>query len=450
MTFIRHQLSGDGVEFTVNEACALVLFGPQDFSEGWICDKKDLNFILDKIKPGIEVKIVGPQNLLDLFSHEIQQKGGKVLSLVRRDGRFTVRFYSQNRRFLVSRENNRKTRVMIVDDSPTILRILGKVIQEFSDLEVVAQVSNPREVEKLIDELRPDVVTLDINMPEIDGVTLAGRIAKSSATPTLMVSSISPEEGNQVLNALEAGAFDYLQKPSSGIDREYSEVLREKIILAAASRGRRYQKRNPVLPSALQGVSEGLVAIGSSTGGTEALREIFAAFPKQIPAIVVIQHIPAHFSRAFAERMDRLFDFRVKEAEDGDIIVPNQVLVAPGGRQMAFYRDGAQLRVRITDDPPVNRHKPSVDYSFDSLLACRPEKLVGVILTGMGGDGAKGLLKIRQAGFHTIGQNEASCVVYGMPRVAKELGAVAEEVDLHLIPEAILRACSKSKNLKSA
>jgi two-component system chemotaxis response regulator CheB len=332
---------------------------------------------------------------------------------------------------------------LIVDDSKTIRNLLRQVLSKDPAIEVVGEAERPSQVEEMIERLKPTVITLDINMPEMDGVTLLSKYLPKYKIPTIMVTAISMQDGDQVLRALNLGAVDYIQKPSMEEMRAMSPVIIEKIKVASSVS----LKRQPEKRSSVQrlNVASGpvdmntIVAIGASTGGVQALDSVFTSLPENIPPIVVVQHIPPVFSAAFAKRLNDSCPFEVLEAKDGDEVKPGRVLIAAGGTQMKVERKGATLVARVFDGAPVNRHKPSVDVLFDSVAEVIGKNAIGVILTGMGADGAKGLLKMKQAGARTVAQDKDSCVVFGMPRAAIELGAADEIKPLHEVPETILR-----------
>ncbi len=339
----------------------------------------------------------------------------------------------------------KKIRVLVVDDSDTIRKILGKLLGSDPEIEVVAMASRPSEVEGLIARHRPDVITLDIHMPEMDGVTLLKKYMARYPIPTVMITSVSLEEGPKVFEALEHGAVDYIQKPSFDQLAKVTPLIIEKVKMAAQIQLRSKVQSSP-FPAPSGALDESrLIAIGSSTGGTEALRELLTRLPAKIPPIVIVQHIPPVFSQAFAERLNSLCPFEVIEGRDGDEVRAGRVIIAPGGFQMHLVKNGAGFKVVVTDSAPVNRHKPSVDVMFNSVAAVVGRSAVGVILTGMGADGAKGMLKMKEAGCHTIAQDEASCVVFGMPREAIKLGAAAEVRALLEIPAALQNIPSRRK-----
>lgn len=335
-----------------------------------------------------------------------------------------------------------KKKVLIVDDSRTIRTLLAKIISEDPFLEVAAAAEKPSDVEDLIRRHKPDVITLDIHMPEMDGVTLLKKIYPKYSIPTVMISSISKEEGTQVLEALESGAVDYIQKPEMGNLAQASLQIRERIRSAAAVTVKKSSLSQRKAISSRTIDSRSLVVVGSSTGGTEALRQVFAAMPEKIPPILVVQHIPPVFSLALANRLNELCPFEIKEAQDGDEVLPDRVLIAPGAKQMKLKVLKDKMFVEINDDPLLNRHKPSVDYLFNSVAECGLKQVVAVILTGMGSDGAKMMKKLHDQGAQTIAQNQETSVVYGMPGEAVKLGSVDHVLPLDEIAQKILDCCA--------
>ncbi|MES2855952.1 MAG: chemotaxis-specific protein-glutamate methyltransferase CheB [Bdellovibrionota bacterium] len=339
----------------------------------------------------------------------------------------------------------RKRKVLIVDDSQTVQRLLAALINKDPNLEVVGTITDPREVDQAIQNLKPDVMTLDMNMPHKDGCQVLEEVMPKYAIPTVMITALAKEEGSQVLRALELGAVDYIQKPSMGEISSMQAIITEKIHTASLVRIKRAKPKSVWQPKAglkktlATSAYSRLIAIGSSTGGTEALKDILSELPAAIPPIVIVQHIPANFSKALADRLNAICPFEVKEAEDGDVVMAGRVLIAPGGMQMDLVRSGGDLKVRILDTEPVNRHKPSVDVLFDSVAKEFGPSAIGVILTGMGNDGAKGLLKMRNVGSQTIAQDEESCVVFGMPREAIALGAAQYIEPLNAIARQIVK-----------
>lgn len=338
----------------------------------------------------------------------------------------------------------KKTRVLVVDDSETIRKLLSQVFSQDPEIECVGTIDNPLQVLSAIERLKPDVVTLDIHMPQMDGVTLLKKIVRERPLPAVMISALSREEGGAVLDALEAGAVDYIQKPSLKELPVLGPIICEKIKNARTARVIR-PATEPRLRATLQNGeidTSFLVAIGSSTGGTEALKQLLTALPDQIPPILIVQHIPPIFSKAFAERMNQLCPFTVKEGEQDDLVQPGVVIIAPGGRQMKVRKVGGELRIGIDDTDPVNRHKPSVDVLFESIAKIDRQKIISGILTGMGTDGAKGLLSLRKHGAKTFAQDEASSVVYGMPREAARVGAAEKILPLNEVAPLIVDWCT--------
>lgn len=338
-----------------------------------------------------------------------------------------------------------KIRVLVVDDSKTIRQLLHQVLSSDPGVEVVGMADRPSEALKLIQSLKPDVITLDIHMPEMDGITFLKSYLPKYPIPTVLVTSVSLEEGPAVLEGLETGAVDYIQKPGFSELEELGPLMIEKIKHAASARV--VASRGSVRRAVASGETDmsRIIAIGSSTGGTEALRNLLTALPEKIPPIVIVQHIPPVFSKAFADRLNSLCAFEVKEAEDGDELCSSRVLVAPGATQMKLVKSAHGYKVRIDDSPPMNRHKPSVDFLFYSVAELVGKKALGVILTGMGADGAKGLLQMKNAGAQTIAQDEKSCVVFGMPKEAIKLGAADKILALDNIAPELLRLLSRKK-----
>jgi two-component system chemotaxis response regulator CheB len=335
------------------------------------------------------------------------------------------------------RASTAKKRVLIVDDSKTIQEFLKKVFAEDPEIEVVGVANHPGEAEAILATTKVDVMTLDIQMPVMDGVSFLEKLMPTKPMPVVMLTSMSPEDGNHVLKALDLGAVDYIQKPKLSDMAVLGPTICEKVKAAANAH---IQKKSKTHVAKQKSKSSGsgargqhIVAIGASTGGTVALADVLTALPAEIPPIVIVQHIPPVFSKAFADRLNVLCPFEVKEAEDGDELLSGRVLVAPGGKQMEVVSSGGRMIVRLNDSEPVNRHKPSVDYLFDSVARLTKGKSLGIILTGMGADGAKGMLAMKQAGCSTVAQDEKSCVVYGMPKEAVKLGGVDQSVDLDRI-----------------
>ena len=345
---------------------------------------------------------------------------------------------------------NRKIRVLVVDDSAIVRKVLTEALSGHDDLEVVGTAPDPYIARDKILSLEPDVLTLDIEMPRMDGLTFLKKLMYFRPMPVIIISSLAQASCQTAMNALSFGAVEVLAKP--GGPHSVGELrleLASKIRAAAASRVRQSAPAHqtapapaspPPPPGASQWTASTVIAIGASTGGTEAIAHILPRLPQNMPGIVITQHIPAGFSRAFAARLNQMCPFEVKEAVDGDILCPGRALLAPGDFHMLLRKSGAGYAVAVKTGPRVCYQRPSVDVMFSSVAECAGAHAVGVLLTGMGSDGAQGLLKMRQAGAHTIAQDEATCVVFGMPREAIRAGAAARVVPLPGIPQAILSA----------
>ncbi len=362
-----------------------------------------------------------------------------------------VYFYTESGRLRVSKMEapfngtKKKIRALIIDDSKTIRELLAKILN-CNDIEVVGEAGNAQEGEKLILSLSPDVITLDIHMPGLDGVSFLKQYLPRYPIPTIMISSINMAESDLVFKALEAGAVDYLQKPCLSEITTQSVMIREKVITAASIKVKGHHQLEKKNQRKISYSSEQkIVAIGASTGGTEAIKAVLMELPYNIPPILIVQHIPPVFSTAFSKRLNELCPFEVREASDGDEVLQGRVLIAPGGRQMELIIDGDKKKVRVFDGEKVNRHRPSVDVLFNSVAKNAGDQAIGVILTGMGNDGAAGLLRMRNAGADTIGQDEESCVVYGMPKAAFDLKAVERVVSLENIAEEIISSLEQFK-----
>lgn len=339
---------------------------------------------------------------------------------------------------------SKKIKVLIVDDSLTIRQLLQQLISKDPRFEVVGLAERPSQVEELILKTKPDVITMDIHMPEMDGVTLLKKIQPKYQIPTVMITSIQKEEGPLVLQALEAGAVDYIQKPSAKDLGEVSLLINERLQIAAQANLKGRGKLRRSSRSLIQVDQESLVLIGASTGGTEAIKTVLEGMPQNIPPILIVQHIPPIFSAAFAQRLDSLFPFEVREAKDGDRVLPNQVLIAPGGKQMGLNSHSGQLFVAVSDAPPMNRHKPSVDFLFQSAAGLKISKMVAAVLTGMGADGARQLKVLRDMGARTIAQDESTSVVYGMPKEAAAMGGAEFILPLDQVAEKISGLCNET------
>jgi two-component system chemotaxis response regulator CheB len=340
-----------------------------------------------------------------------------------------------------------KIRVLIVDDSALMRQVMGTLLARDPSIEVVGAASDPYIARDKIKHLNPDVLTLDVEMPRMDGLAFLEKLMRARPMPVVMVSSLTEAGCGTTLRALELGAVDFVTKPKLDLREHLPRVAQEvidKVKAAAAARVRRPTLRaapasvcRPASGALIRSTDQ-VIAVGASTGGTEALKDFLMALPADCPGVVIVQHMPEKFTRAFADRLDGLCTVRVKEAADGDRVLTGHVLIAPGGYHMRLVRAGATYLVRITSDPPVNQHRPSVDVLFESCSETAGANVVGVIMTGMGDDGARGLLAMRKAGARTLAQDEASCVVFGMPKAALDLGGVERVLPLSRLADAAL------------
>ncbi|HEY5282330.1 MAG TPA: chemotaxis response regulator protein-glutamate methylesterase [Polyangia bacterium] len=331
-------------------------------------------------------------------------------------------------------------KVLIVDDSAVVRQILQGVLSADPEIQVVGTAPDPFVARDLIVERKPDVITLDMEMPRMDGITFLRKLMHYFPMPVIVVSSLTPEGSKLALEALSAGAVDVMCKPGAAftVGDMASELVEKVKIAAYAKVGRKALGKAGEKPGALGRTTNKVVAIGASTGGTVALEYILSRMPVDGPGIVIAQHMPAMFTKQFAERMNHLSAMEVREAVDGDSVVPGVALIAPGDFHMLLKRSGARYYVAVKSGPMVHRQRPAVEVLFRSVSSAAGANAVGVILTGMGEDGAQGLLEMRQAGAATVAQDEASCVVYGMPRAAVERGAAERVLGLDHIPKEIL------------
>lgn len=341
-------------------------------------------------------------------------------------------------------------RVLIVDDSALVRKLLTAIIGAYPDLEVIGAAPDPYVARELIKDLNPDVITLDVEMPRMDGLDFLERLMRLRPMPVVMVSSLTEANSEITFRALELGAVDFVTKPKSGIAQgltEYGDEIADKIRAAAIARIRprpatvtdNKAKVATSSRSSPWATSEKILCIGASTGGTEAIKEVLMTMPADCPGIVITQHMPPGFTRSFAERLNKLCAITVREAQGGERVLPGHAFIAPGDSHLLLQRSGANYMTQLSDAEPVNRHRPSVDVLFHSAAQCAGKNAVGVILTGMGKDGAQGLLEMRQAGASTLAQDEASCVVYGMPREAVLICAAEVVLPLEKIGEAALQ-----------
>jgi two-component system chemotaxis response regulator CheB len=342
-------------------------------------------------------------------------------------------------------------RVLVVDDSATMRAMITATLEADPEIKVIGHAADPHEARNAIKQLSPDVLTLDIEMPNMDGLEFLEKIMRLRPMPVIMVSTLTQAGAHVNLRALEIGAFDCVAKPSSFNQRSF-DSLGETVKAAAGSRRQRHDPRpqTATKPSAPAGAKTGftpdgkIIAIGSSTGGVEALITVLSSFPANCPPTIISQHMPATFTASFADRLNRLCLPTVTEAADGAPLQPGHIYLAPGNAHLELANVHAP-RCRLTETERVNGHRPSVDVMFRSVCSLLGDRAVGIILTGMGKDGAEGLLAMRQAGCETIGQDEASCVVYGMPKVAYEVGAVCKQLSIERIAERALSLCNRKE-----
>lgn len=341
----------------------------------------------------------------------------------------------------------RKIRVLVVEDSMLFRELLVQNLNKDDGIEVVAAAGDPFEARDMIMKYQPDVMTLDIEMPRMDGIEFLQKLMPQYPLPVVMISSLS----DRVFDAMNAGAVEFVAKPTVSNRQEIEEFIRTelpiKIKIASIAKVHRRRKNNEnanVLQVQKTSGKCELIAIGASTGGTEATAEVLQNLHKDVPGIVVVQHMPAGFTELYANRLNERCELEVREAKNGDIVRPGLVLLAPGGdRHMELIRQDNMYKIVLKRAPKVNGHCPSVDVLFSSVAKHTKGKALGVLLTGMGGDGAKGLLEMRNAGSHTIGQDETTCIVYGMPKVAYELGAVEYQEKLPEIAKKIYYVINK-------
>ena len=352
---------------------------------------------------------------------------------------------------------SRKIRVIVVDDSALVRSLLSEIINRQRDMECIGTANDPLIAREMIRELNPDVITLDVEMPRMDGIDFLGRLMRLRPMPVVMISTLTERGAEVTMKALELGAVDFVAKPrvglASGLNELASQIV-DKIRVAAVAHVRRAPSREaapagsaqgagaaPAVPaSALLGrlSTEKLICIGASTGGTEAIKEVLVQMPADSPAIVITQHMPAGFTTSFAARLNGLCQITVKEAVNGERILPGHAYIAPGGTQFSVARSGANYVAVVDDGPPVNRHKPSVEVLFKSAAAVVGRNAFGIMLTGMGNDGAAAMREMKDAGSYNYVQDEATCIVFGMPREAIVHGAADEVLPLGQIAPGLL------------
>ena len=356
-------------------------------------------------------------------------------------------------------DNAKKIKVLVVDDSAVVRQVVGKMLTADKSIDLIGLASDPIFAMEKMQTQWPDVIVLDVEMPRMDGITFLRKIMAERPTPVVVCSTLTEKGAETTMQALSAGAFTIITKPKVGLKNfleDAAEDLLSAVKAAAAANPRLLRSvatpaRAPVklnadavLPPAghraMAETTDRLVAIGTSTGGTQALEAVLTALPRVSPGIVIVQHMPEKFTASFAARLDSLCAIEVKEAENNDRVLAGRALIAPGGKHMMVKRSGAYYYVEVKDGPLVNRHRPSVDVLFRSVAHCAGKNALGVIMTGMGDDGARGLKELRDTGAHTVAQDEATCVVFGMPKEAIKLGAAERVLPLQNISTEILRA----------
>ncbi len=336
-----------------------------------------------------------------------------------------------------------KIKVLVVDDSAVIRKLLSKIISSCPDMELVGAAPDPFVAREMIVQHKPDVMTLDVEMPKMDGISFLERVMQHLPIRTLIISSLAKEGSETALRALEVGAIDVVEKPSLDVTKSLeamTESIASKIRMAARARvqkiapiANRPQHQSKLSATAMAKTTHQLLAIASSTGGTEALKVVLAGLPADLPGTVIVQHMPAGFTKTYSDSLNAKFPFEVKEAEDGDKVVPGRVLVAPGNFHMEIVRNGAFYHIKLHQQPLLHGVRPAADFLMKSVAKYVGGNAIGVVLTGMGKDGAEGLLEMKKAGAFTISQSERTCVVYGMPHAAEQIGAVDKVMDLDQI-----------------
>ena len=350
-----------------------------------------------------------------------------------------------------------KIRVLVVDDSALVREILSKGLALDPEIEVVGTASDPYIARDKIIQLNPDVLTLDVEMPRMDGVEFLRRLMPQYPLPVLMVSALTERGKKIALDALEAGAVDIVTKPSTGIAKNLNSmltILRQKVKEVAGANVSGWKKERTSSQvhtlktenkQALAESTDKVIAIGASTGGTEAIRQVITNFPRNTPGVVIVQHMPEGFTKMFAERLNEQCQMNVKEAENGDRVMTGRILIAPGDYHLLVKRSGGIYRVECRQFDKVKGHRPSVEVMFKSVAQSAGSNAIGVILTGMGSDGGEGMLQMRQAGARTIAQDETTSVVYGMPKVARDLGGVEKVLPINSISQKIMSFLAEKK-----
>jgi two-component system, chemotaxis family, protein-glutamate methylesterase/glutaminase len=353
-----------------------------------------------------------------------------------------------------------RIKVMVIDDSAVVRQVMTGIIESDRTLEIIGVAADPIFAAERMKHQWPDVILLDVEMPRMDGITFLKKLMQERPTPVVICSTLTEAGAATTIEALSAGAVSVITKPKVGLKQFLSESAQEltsairnaarvnvkrlasrpNVVPVAAKNSADVMLQAPTRGNAMSRTTEHVVAIGTSTGGTQALQEVLAALPSVTPGIVIVQHMPPQFTAAFAARLDSLCEINVREAKDNERVVPGSALIAPGGKHMMLKRSGAQYYVEVKEGPPVNRHCPSVDVLFRSVAKSAGRNALGVIMTGMGDDGARGLKEMRDAGAQTIAQDEATCVVFGMPKEAIRLEAAVRVVPLESIANQIVNA----------
>lgn len=349
----------------------------------------------------------------------------------------------------MNRMSKKSKTVLIVDDSALMRQLLTSIINGSPDLEVLGVAPDPVIARKMIKELNPDVITLDIEMPKMDGVAFLSKIMALRPMPVVMISSLTQNNAAVTLKALELGAVDFVGKPTASLSENLMAMkddIIKKVSSAANVKVKKLNIPQSDIPDLSFATTEQIVAIGASTGGVQAITEILTKMPANAPATVIVQHMPKEFTAGFAERLNIKSKMQVSEARHGARIVPGHAVIAPGDVQMEIKRSGAYYTCYLSDEDKVSGHRPSVDVLFNSIAIAAGQRAIGVILTGMGKDGAKGLMNMRRAGAYTIGQDQATSAVYGMCGFAYNVGAVKKQLPLNAIPKKILSACQNVNN----
>ena len=340
-------------------------------------------------------------------------------------------------------------KVLVIDDSPLIRRLLTEILHQAEDIEVVGSAEDPYQAREMIKQLNPDVLTLDIEMPKMDGISFLKNLMRLRPMPVVMISTLTQKGSPITLEALELGAVDFIAKPTVNVSEQftqYAKVVQQKVRTAATARVRSFKLSNVNSMETLANAQfshNKVLAIGASTGGTEAIKEVLIRMPENCPPIVITQHIPPVFSSSFAQRMDRTCTINVKEAAQGDKLTSGCAYIAPGDQHLSVKQQGGSLYCQLDQSDPVNRHRPAVDVLFNSLVEVCPKNTIAALLTGMGSDGAKGLLALKQHGAYTLAQDELSSVVWGMPKAAVELGAAIDIVSLDKVAQQLLSQAIK-------